>query len=64
MKSGSTADRLKWLEESFPNNKDSIQTKVLEYEDAIHKQAQAIVRKNLNDEEMKNLNEKIDELQK
>lgn len=60
MKAGTTPDRLKWLEESFPNNKDSIQTKVLEYEDAVHKQAQAIVRKNLNDEEMKSLNKKID----
>ncbi|MFV0539213.1 MAG: hypothetical protein ACK5M3_17880 [Dysgonomonas sp.] len=62
MKAGTTPDGLKWLEESFPDNRDSIQAKVLEYEDAVHKQAQAIVRKNLNDEEMKNLNEKIDKL--
>ncbi len=62
MKAGTTPDRLKWLEESFLDNRDSIQTKVLEYEDAVHKQAQAIVRKNLNDEEMKSLNEKIDKL--
>lgn len=62
MKAGTTPDRLKWLEESFPNNKDSIQTKVLEYEDAVHKQVQATVQKQLNDKEMKSLNEKIDKL--
>jgi hypothetical protein len=32
----------------------------LEYEDAVHKQAQAIVRKQFNDEEMKSLNQKIE----
>ncbi len=63
MKAGTTPDRLKWLEESFPNNKDSIQTKVLEYEDAVQKQAQAIVQKQLNDKDMKGLNEKIEKLQ-
>lgn len=64
MKAGATPDKLNWLEESFPNIKDSIQTKVLEYEDAVHKQAQAIIQKQLNDEDVKNLNEKIDMLQK
>jgi hypothetical protein len=63
MRAGATPDRLKWLEESFPDNRDSIQTKVLEYEDAVHKQAQATVQKQLNDEEMKGLNEKIEKLQ-
>lgn len=62
MKAGTTPDRLKWLEDSFSNNRDSIRVKVLEYEDTVHKQAQATVQKQLNDEEMKNLNEKIDKL--
>jgi hypothetical protein len=63
MKSGLTANRAEWLKKSFPNSKDSIQTKVLEYEDYVRKQVQAIVQKQLNDEQMKNLNEKIEELQ-
>lgn len=62
MKGEMTSDKIGWLEDSFPNNKDSIQTKVLEYEEAVYKQAQAIKRKNLNDEEMENLNQKIGKL--
>lgn len=63
MKAGTTPNRLKWLEDSFPNNRDSIRIKVLEYEDAVQKQAQAIVQKQLNDKDMKGLNEKIEKLQ-
>lgn len=62
MKSGLTAGKVEWLEDSFPNNKDSIQTKVLEYEDHVRKQAKAIIQKQLNEEEMKSLNEKINKL--
>ncbi|MBD8387934.1 hypothetical protein [Dysgonomonas sp. BGC7] len=62
MKGEITTDKIDWLEGSFPNNKDSIKAKVLEYEDAVQKQSKAIKRKNLNDEEMKNLNQKIDKL--
>lgn len=64
MKGEMSADKIGWLEDSFSNNRDSIKAKVMEYEDAVQKQAQAIKRKNLNDEEMKNLNQKIDKLKK
>ncbi|MBK5722136.1 hypothetical protein JGH11_14760 [Dysgonomonas sp. Marseille-P4677] len=59
MKSGSTADRLKWLEESFPRNKDSIQAKVLQYEILVQKQAKAIIQQQLDEQATKELNEKI-----
>jgi hypothetical protein len=64
MKGEMSADKIGWLEDSFSNNRDSIKAKVMEYEDAVQKQAQAIKRKNLNDEEMKNQNQKIDKLKK
>ena len=62
MKSRLTANGLEWLEKSFPSNKDSIRIKVLEYEEAVRRQAQAIVQKQLNDDEVKNLNRKIEKL--
>ena len=63
MKGEMSADKIDWLEDSFSNNKDSIKAKVMEYEDAVQKQAQAIVQKQLNDKDMKGLNEKIEKLQ-
>lgn len=63
MKAKTTPDKLKWLESSFPNNRDSIRVKVLEYEDAVQKQVQAIVQKQLNEKDMRGLNEKIEKLQ-
>lgn len=64
MKSGLTADQLKWLEESFPNNKGSIQAKVLEYETLVQKQGKAIIQQQLDEQATKELDEKIKGLEK
>lgn len=46
MKSGLTAGRIEWLEDSFLNNKDSFLIKLLEYEDHVQKQAKQLFRNN------------------